>query len=476
MEDKMKKVDMIVKAPHFYAMDGEGVGYKTGVALVVDGGKIVEFCDADKVDGEYKADEVLNLEHHAVFPGFIDGHMHSLDNILRGLAQDTNNWMMYGLQPFSNAATLDDSIQGSRVAIIEAIKAGTTTLGDQNYEIDSVAEFVQKVGARGNLTLMFRAAKRRVYNPGELYEFDDAMGEEGLRENIRMYDKWHDKDNIKILFGPQGPDFISPEMLLQTQKVVKERKTKLHLHTQQGDRETYQIVQRYGKRPVAFLEEIGLLDENLIAIHLTDCEDEEARVVARSGASMVVNPASIGIIDGIVCPSVVFQEAGGYVALGSDQAPGNNCHNIIHEMKNVCLFNKIKYANPEVMPAWKALRMATIEGAKAVGIGDLVGSLEAGKQADFIAVDLNFPSMLPVFTHPMRNIVPNLVYSARGEEVSHSVVAGQVIMRDRKLVNIEEEGYLEAVKDRPDAIGKRAEEEFYAIDGTNAQFMREGKL
>ncbi|MFA7502534.1 MAG: amidohydrolase family protein, partial [Anaerovoracaceae bacterium] len=270
----MKKVDMIVKAPHFYAMDGEGVGYKTGVALVVDGGKIVEFCDADKVDGEYKADEVLNLEHHAVFPGFIDGHMHSLDNILRGLAQDTNNWMMYGLQPFSNAATLDDSIQGSRVAIIEAIKAGTTTLGDQNYEIDSVAEFVQKVGARGNLTLMFRAAKRRVYNPGELYEFDDAMGEEGLRENIRMYDKWHDKDNIKILFGPQGPDFISPEMLLQTQKVVKERKTKLHLHTQQGDRETYQIVQRYGKRPVAFLEEIGLLDENLIAIHLTDCEDE----------------------------------------------------------------------------------------------------------------------------------------------------------------------------------------------------------
>jgi 5-methylthioadenosine/S-adenosylhomocysteine deaminase len=136
----------------------------------------------------------------------------------------------------------------------------------------------------------------------------------------------------------------------------------------------------------------------------------------------------------------------------------------------------MKYANPEVMPAWKALRMATIEGAKAVGIGDLVGSLEAGKQADFIAVDLNFPSMLPVFTHPMRNIVPNLVYSARGEEVSHSVVAGQVIMRDRKLVNIEEEGYLEAVKDRPDAIGKRAEEEFYAIDGTNAQFMREGKL
>lgn len=101
------------------------------------------------------------------------------------------------------------------------------------------------------------------------------------------------------------------------------------------------------------------------------------------------------------------------MALGSDQAPGNNCHNIIHEMKNVCLFNKIKYGNPEMMPAWRALRMATIEGAKAVGVDDIVGSLEPGKQADFIAVDLRSPSMMPVYTHPMRNIVPNLVYSAQ---------------------------------------------------------------
>lgn len=472
----MKKVDMIVKAPHFYAMDDIGVGYKTGVAMIVDGGKILGFTDAQTVDKEYEAEEVLNLENHAVFPGFIDAHMHSEDNILRGLAQDTNNWMMYGLQPFANAMSVEDGQKGSCVALIEAIKAGTTTLGDQNLEIDSIAKFITKTGARGNLTLMFRAAKKKVYNPGELYEFDDEMGEMGLKENIAMYDKWHNKGNIRILFGPQGPDFISPEMLLKSQKAVKERKTKLHLHTQQGDRETFQIVQRYGKRPIAFLKDLGLLDESLMAIHLTDCNDDEARVVAHSGATMVVNPGSIAIIDGVVCPSVVFQEAGGFVALGSDQAPGNNCHNIINEMKNVCLFNKIKYANPEVMPAWKALRMATVEGAKAAGVDDIVGSLEAGKQADFIAIDLNFPSMLPVFTHPMRNIVPNLVYSARGEEVSHSVVGGKVIMRNRKLVNIDEQEYLNAVKDRPEVIGKLAEKEFYAINGTNAQFMKEGKL
>ena len=163
----------------------------------------------------------------------------------------------------------------------------------------------------------------------------------------------------------------------------------------------------------------------------------------RRGAGMIVNPASIGIIDGIVCPSMAFQNAGGNVALGSDQAPGNNCHNIIHEMKNVCLFNKIKYGNPEVMPAWRALRMATIEGAKAVGVDDIVGSLEPGKQADFIAVDLDTTSMMPVYTYPMRNIVPNLVYSARGREVVLSVVAGKDVYKRQVLVL---DGVVPAVK------------------------------
>ena len=120
--------------------------------------------------------------------------------------------------------------------------------------------------------------------------------------------------------------------------------------------------------------------------------------------------------------------------------------------------------------------MATIEGAKAIGVDDVCGSLEEGKSADFIAVSLNFPSMLPVYTYPMRNLVTNFVYSARGEEVTHSVVAGKVIMRDRKIVEIDEQEYIDAVKDCPAGIGERASEEFNSIDGINNKYMREGKL
>jgi 5-methylthioadenosine/S-adenosylhomocysteine deaminase len=311
-----------------------------------------------------------------------------------------------------------------------------------------------------------------------LYEFDPALGEASLTANLELFDKWHDKGDgrIKILFGPQGADFVGEQLLLRVQRLAKERKTKIHMHVQQGDRETYQVVQRYNQRPIAWLQSIGYLDESLIAVHLTDADDEEARVVARSGAGMVVCPGSIGIIDGIVPPSRAFQDAGGSVALGSDQASGNNCHNIINEMKLVALFNKIKYQDPEVMPAWRALRMATIEGARAIGLGDLVSSLEAGKRADFIAIDLTKPTMMPVFTHPMRNIVPNLVYSARGDEVALVAVDGRIIYQDGVLLTVDEAECLAAVATYPGEIGQGATEQFLQIDGTNVRFMRENKL
>lgn len=474
----MKKIDMIVKAPHFYTMEGKGVGYKSNISMLIDRGKIIGFDTPSICDKEYIAEEVLELNHHAVFPGFIDGHMHTACNVMRGLAQDTNNWMMFGLQPFDNIVTQEERDIGSEVAIIEAVKSGTTTLGDYEAHMDHVCSFIDKIGARGNITQNIREAKRKVYRPGEIYEFDNISGEKDLARNIKLYDRWHRRaeGRIRILFGPQGADFVSLDLMLKIKKIVKEKKTKIHMHVQQGDRETYQILKRYGKRPTQFLNDIGYLDKDLIAVHLTDCSDEETRIIAKSGASMIVNPASIAIIDGIVCPSVVFQETGGYVGLGSDQAPGNNCHNIIHEMKNVCIFNKLKYRDPEIMPAWKALRMATIEGAKSIGIDDITGSLEVGKQADFIAVNLMFPSMLPVYTHPMRNIIPNLVYSARGQEVALAVVNGKVIMKDQKILSIDENESLNKINKYPDEIGKRAAKEFFEIRGTNARFMEEDKL
>ena len=474
----MNRVDLVVVSDHLYTMTGDGVGYIEDGAMAIDRGRVVAVGRKDEISNEYEGEKVLQLRKKAVFPGLIDAHMHTGFGIMRGLAQDTGNWMMYGLQPFDNVLTENERNAGSKLGIIEAVKAGTTTLGDYETNMEFVADFIHKLGARGNLTYMIREAEKRVYQPGELYHFNRDLGERGLLRNLELYDKWHNKDNgrIKVLFGPQGPDFVGRELLERIYDLAEERDTLVHMHTQQGDRETYQVMKRYGRRPIEWLREEGLLGERLVAVHLTDARDDEAKVVAQSGAGMILCPGSIGIIDGIVPPSVAFQEAGGNVALGSDQAPGNNCHNIINEMKLAALFNKIKYTDPEVMPAWRALRMATIEGARAIGLGDVVGSLEAGKRADFIAIDLEKPSMSPVYSYPMRNMVPNLVYSARGDEVCLSAVEGEIIYQDGKFMNVDEDEIIGEVGVYPDSIGKRASGEFFSINGTNAVFMKEGKL
>jgi 5-methylthioadenosine/S-adenosylhomocysteine deaminase len=478
----MQKIDLLVVGPHFYTMQGEGVGYLANGAMAVDRGRILAIGPQAEIAGAYEATRTLDVSGQAVFPGLIDAHMHTRLGILRGLAQDTNYWMMYGLGPFSNALESQEDEAaleaGSQLAIVEGLRAGTTTFGDFGNGMDATCRFIEKIGVRGRITVTIREAVRRVYNPGELYEFDESYGNETLEENLAVFAHWHNGANgrISVLFGPQGPDFLSKELLLKVRQLALERQTMIHMHTQQGDRETAQVMQRYGKRPIAWLDEIGFLDKNLLAVHLTDANEEEAALVARRGASMVLCSGSIGIIDGIVPPAKAFQDAGGNVALGSDQAPGNNCHNILNEMKLTALFNKIRYSNPEVMPAWKVLRMATIEGARAIGLGEQIGSLEEGKRADFILVDLAKPSMLPVFTEPMRNIVPNLVYSARGDEVTTVVVDGQVVYEQGKIQTVDEAEILKRVQELAKPVGPQAAPEFWQINGTNALFMRKDKL
>ena len=167
----MHTVDLIAFAPHMYTMEGEGVGYKADHALVVDGGKIVAVMKKEEALRAYQAEKVLALPHHVLLPGLIDAHMHTGSNILRGLAQDTGYWMMYGVQPFSLQQTIEDYEAGSKVAMIEAIKAGTTTLGDYQKDMQGRCEFLAKLGARGIITQTIRDAVKRVYEPGELYEF-----------------------------------------------------------------------------------------------------------------------------------------------------------------------------------------------------------------------------------------------------------------------------------------------------------------
>jgi len=292
---------------------------------------------------------------------------------------------------------------------------------------------------------------------GDLYPLDETVGQASIDAAMAFAADWHNAADgrITVMLGPQGADMISRQQLLQIKRLADREGLMIHLHLAQGDREIDQMVKRYGQRTPQFLDELGFLDEQLLGVHLTEATDEEAAMIAQRGARMALCSGSIGIIDGIVPPSYAFREAGGSVGLGSDQAAGNNCNNIFNEMKLTALFNKIKYRDPAVMPAWEVLRMATIEGATAVGLGEEVGSLETGKQADLILVDLTELNLSPVLNGPVRNIVPNLVYAASGREVDTVMVAGKVLVRGGELLTADESAIRAEAQAQAQALADR---------------------
>ena len=437
-------VDVLFEHAHLLTMQGGGVGYVPDGAVAVRGSKIVAVGRTADLAAWYEAAEVIDAAGHAMLPGLIDAHMHTPWAIARGVAQDVSHWMQRGLAPYARHLLPPMALAGSRLNILEALKAGTTTMGDFAVPYDGWAELFVDAGVRAVLTPTINALPRggmAGWNVGELYPLDEGEGDRSIYAAVAFAREWHKAEDgrITVMYGPQAPDMLDRDQLLHVKRLAAADGLRIHMHVAQGDREIDQMLKRYGRRTPDYLDQIGYLDEQLLAVHLTEASEDEAAMIAYSGASMVLCSGSIGIIDGVVPPAHHFRSSGGLVALGSDQAAGNNCNNIFNEMKLTALFNKIRYRDPTVMPAWEVLRMATAEGARALGMDDAIGSIEEGKQADLILVDLRSLNLTPVLAEPIRNIVPNLVYAATGREVDLVMVAGRILLRDGRVLIADED-------------------------------------
>jgi 5-methylthioadenosine/S-adenosylhomocysteine deaminase len=455
-----RNADLLVLHAHLLTMQGDGVGYLRDGAVAVRGDSIIDVGPSAELRERYQAAETLDASGCAVLPGLVDVHMHTVYAIVRGVAQDVGNWMQKGLAPFARHMDSKAARAGTRLNIIEAMQAGTTTMGDYVRPYPGWGECYAEAGVRACLTPTINALPpggMAGLKLGDLYPLDEEAGRASIAEAVAVCDRWHGAEDGRIttMLGPQGTDMIGRQQLLEVARIAEERDLMLHVHVAQGDREIDQMVKRYGQRTPAFLADNELLNDRLLAVHLTEASDEETDLIARSGAKMALCSGSIGIIDGIVPPAHRFRQQGGIVGLGSDQASGNNCNNIFNEMKLTALFNKIRYRDPEVMPAWEVLRMGTIEGARALGLGHRIGSLETGKQADLIVVDVNAPNMLPIIDAPVRTLVPNLIYSGTGKEVQTMVVAGRIVMRNREVLTLNESEVCDEAQHQAELIGER---------------------
>ncbi len=476
----MKSVDFLIETKHLYTMAGDGVGYRENHIIAVADGKIVAVGPKETLLPQYAGVHIMDATDKLVLPGFIDGHMHARHGFCRGVAQDLrqNAWMMQGVGPFEDFSDDEAKTLSARVTIGETILNGTTTIGDDGPDEHTALRVIDDFGVRGNVSVRIRDAVQRVYAPDELYAFDDKVGQKSLDDCLRLFEQYDGRDDgrIRVRFGPQGCDFVSRDMLQEVKRLSKARRSKIHMHLQQGSRETVQMERRYGCRSIPMLAGMGYLDSDFVGIHLADASDEEIRTVAESGAAMILCSNSIGIIRGEIPSARLFQDCGGRVGLGTDQCAGNNCHNMIAEMKMTAILNKCKYHDPAVMPAWKVLRMATIEGAQAIGIDDVTGSIEVGKDADIIFIDLNRSTMSPLYTVPMRNMVPNLVYSARGNEVDTVMVRGKLLVENGKPLTFDLQSAVADIQRIADRIGPLAAPKFWSIHGENAGFMEAERL
>ncbi len=461
-------------------MTGSGIGIIENGAVVVEGQEIKEVGASSELEKKYPGLPRLGGRDKIVMPGLIDAHIHTGIALLRGTAQDTKNWMQQGIAPFKRHMQPRDIRLGSMVNIMEGLKNGTTTFADYDFPLDDIIENYLEIGARACLasTINELSPGMDKLKIGELYPLDESIGRERLAKALELIEKWESRGEGRLTFllGPQGPDMLGEKLLGEIKDLSRKQGYKIHMHVAQGDREIDQMEKRYGIRSVPFLEKQGLIDEDLIAVHLTEATDLETRLLAEKGAKMVHCPGSIGIIDGLVPPVLEFLQAGGQAALGSDQAPGNNCNNMFNEMKMACVLNKVKKGDPTVMPAWKALRMATIEAANVLGLENILGSLEPGKKADLLIIDLNQPTLVPALSHPVRNIAPNLVYSARGNEVETVLINGEIVVEKRKIKKVDEEEICREANKAGVELGERAAEDILSSANEMVKMMEEGYL
>ena len=410
------------------------------------------------------AKRVIDGRGHVTMPGLVNVHFHSSMTLLRGGAQDMPEieWMNKGVGPLGRHVKPGDEIVGSKLAVLEGLRSGTTTFAEYTANVGRLVESVYlPIGARvvATETINEVIRDRAHLKPTDLYQFDPSRGTEALSRANALFDTFDGEESVTCMYGPHALDMMSIELLKEIRDQSVKRGCGMQLHVAQGGRERLQIVGRYGDdaSTVKVLDQHDLLGDYLIGSHCHDTDEAERELMARKGVKMASCQSSISMIDGIVPPLAHYVDLGGVAGLGTDQAPGPGNHNMFREMRTASILAKVTHRDPTKLPAWKVIELATLGGARVLGLGDKIGSLEVGKQADVITVDLMRPNMVPTVARPFHTFIPNLVYSASGSEVDNVIVNGRLVMDDGVFPYADEAALMDEANERASRIFSEAE-------------------
>ncbi|MDX1733248.1 MAG: TRZ/ATZ family hydrolase [Halioglobus sp.] len=393
-------------------------------SVAVSGGRIRALLPRDEAEG-IAAAQVFELPGQALLPGLINCHGHAGMSLLRGYADDEPlmPWLENHIWPAEGAHVGEEFVaDGTELAIAEMLRSGTTTFSDMYFFPNVCAATAARLGMRCQITF-------------PIFDFASAWGQnadEYISKGLALRDDLKHSELVTVVFGPHSPYALSYDKLARVATLAAELDTAVHIHLHETSGEVLLAVEEHGARPLDSLNAMGLIGPRTQCVHMTDLGDQDIALLAATGAQVIHCPQSNMKLASGTCPLDRLQAAGVNVALGTDSAASNNDLNLFGEMQSAALLAKLSSMDATALAASQALAMATINGARALGMEDQLGSVEPGKLADLIAVDLRGPE-----TQPLYNPLSQLVYACNGSQVSHSWVGGELLLRERQLQRID---------------------------------------
>ncbi len=437
----------ILTAEFLLTMDADNSVITNG-AVAIEDGRILQVGSFQAVSGAYPDLMVTKIENSVLMPGLINAHAHS--GFLRGTAEHLPvwDWLTQHINPMHRVLRPHEAEAASFLCYAESALAGTTTVVDMWRFMEGSATAAEAVGTR--LVAVPYVGEHPDYNYFDTLDMNEAMIEQ-----------WHRKANgrINVWVGLEHLFYADEAGQQRAIAMAKKHQTGFHTHCSEADIEVEEFVKRYGKRPMFALEELGFFEtpRTMIA-HAVWLDPSEVELIAKYPVSVAHNPVSNMKLASGIAPISDMLALGIPVGIGTDGEKENNNFDMFEEMKTASLLGKLRHRDAAAMDSWQCLRMATILGAKAIGLDHEIGSIETGKRADIIAVSTDTPRMTPLFGEgPYFNLQHNLVHAVRGGDVVMTMVDGEIIVEDGRLTEVDLDYIIADVrKMAPDHFARRA--------------------
>jgi len=398
-------------------------------AVIIEGSKIHSLLPATEIQtlACYPEAEIFDLPNHVMMPGLVNTHTHAAMSLFRGMADDIPlmDWLNSHIWPAENKWVKADFVRdGFELAAAEMIRSGTTCFSDMYFYPEIVGQIAQQIGLRAAVGLI-------VLDFPTVYAKD---ADDYLHKAMAVFDEIKSSPLVTATFAPHAPYTVSDAPLEKIAMYSSELDIPVHMHIHETAFEVAEAEKNTGMRPLQRLDQLNLLNPNLVAVHMTELNQFEIERIAEAGVHVSHCPESNLKLASGLCPVARLQNNQVNICLGTDGAASNNDLDMLGEMHTAALLAKGLSKDASACNARQAIEMATINGARALGMGNDIGSIESGKQADIIALDFS-----SLNTQPVYDPATQLVYAANSRQVSHSWIAGQCQLADFQLCNLDED-------------------------------------